>query len=155
MNPKPRWWERLSEEDLVSQLPGKVIERACNSGLDGAGGLMPRYVEPDRRHAITPPYWLRLKREFHLLVCTDDPKYKDTRDKLDSSGGEAKTIVIATVSAAMADSLGFVAGAVTPFCVLCLIALLRLGKESFCSSSGWTSIMLDSDSTRSRNLERD
>lgn len=70
-----------------------------------------------------------------LLVCTKDKKYSSLRKKLVSDAKESETAVVASISVAIAANFGIAAGLCAPFIALCLIALIRLGREVFCSSN--------------------
>lgn len=142
MSNNENWWSPLSEGDLVSMLPEGLATAVRGGSIEEAGLRMPSYVEPGVEHALPPRYWNQLKKEFWLLVCTDDTKYEATRRRLAETSGEGRTIIVAIVAAAVSEALGFAAGALTPFCVLCLIALLRLGKEAFCKSEDFGCIKL-------------
>ncbi len=152
MNRRPgqqaEWWETLDLNTLVQELPKDLLVASKKFGLDRAGALMPQYVEPGKQHLIDPPYWQRLKREFTIIVCTDDPKYEDIRQKLTSGGTDAKAVVVAVISAALGAELGFTAGAVAPFCILCLIALAGVGREALCSGEEWGVVEPEGESER-------
>jgi hypothetical protein len=77
-------------------------------------------------------YWSQVCREFRKLVCTKDRKYAAVRRKVDSAGDSAATLIVGTVSAAVAGELGTTPGLLTPFCMLCLLCLAKVGKEAFC-----------------------
>jgi hypothetical protein len=40
--------------------------------------------------------------------------------------------IVSTIAAAIAGSVGITAGALVPICAICLIAVLKVGKETFC-----------------------
>jgi hypothetical protein len=43
-------------------------------------------------------------------------------------------VIVSTIAADVAVNLGVVAGALVPFCAICLIAVLKLGTEAFCQA---------------------
>jgi len=132
-----RWWRSLDPEVLAGELPPELMTRWKIVGIDGAGSLLTEYLDPGASRMAGTTYWTELKREFRALVCTEDEKYADVRRSLGSAGAEARVIAVAVISAAIGAELGFAAGALAPFCLLCLIALVRLGKEAFCTDRGW------------------
>ncbi|HEY1886072.1 MAG TPA: hypothetical protein VGG86_08460, partial [Roseiarcus sp.] len=82
-----------------------------------------------------PSYWPDLKQEFHEFLCTDSEKYADLRSKLSAYGKKSETTIVATISAVMAGYIGVASAALIPFCALCAIAALRMGREAFCRST--------------------
>jgi hypothetical protein len=95
--------------------------------------MLPGYAHPGAAFAIPPRYWERLKEEFRLFVCTKDKKYASLRKSLRTKAQRSQTVIVSTISAAMAHSVGVAAGILIPFCALCLLALARVGKEAFCT----------------------
>lgn len=79
------------------------------------------------------PFWSRLKEELHTLVCTDDPKYSDVRQKLVKAGKQPQILLVTTITAAVAPFLGIAAGALVTLCAALLYALARMGVSAFCA----------------------
>jgi len=102
--------------------------------LESLGARLHYKAEKELVLSTTPPYWSYLKREFYILVCTSDKKYADLRRQLAASSGKSQVALISLISAAAASSIGIAAGILTPFCALCVLALLRMGKEAFCNA---------------------
>lgn len=135
----PDWLDKLSSDELstlveTSPIFGQFdfttrsIEEIGNSTLPLAiDGSFILYASP-------PEYWAQLKEEFRLLICTTDPKYRKLRQQLNSAHKKSQTAITSTIAAAMASQFGVIAGVLVPFCALCLIALIRLGKEAFCAA---------------------
>jgi hypothetical protein len=111
--------------------------------IDGLGFLMEGLAAPPAKMSIgqqnlyVPRLWGELKREIKLLICTRDKKYKDLRKKLATSADKSHTTIVSTISAAMAVHYGVSAGLLVPFVALCLVALVRIGKEAFCATVDW------------------
>src|SRR4051794_20111260 len=80
------------------------------------------------------PFYLELKREFRVLLCTKDKKYASLRRRLSSTGDKSQLTIVSAISAAVASSLGLAATAIVPLCAICLIAALKMGKEAFCKA---------------------
>ena len=79
-------------------------------------------------------YWQRFKNEFRLLLCADDKKYASLRKELSQYGGRAQLAIVSTIAASIAASVGVTVGALVPLCAICLIAVLKMGKEAFCKA---------------------
>jgi hypothetical protein len=123
----------VSEGDLCD-LVFNGFELSANDAptIEDLGCTLSLRTYPVSLHANPPQFWKNLKEEFRLLVCTNDKKYKSLRKQLGSNAGRSQTVIVSTISAAMAHSIGVTAGVLVPFCALCLLALARLGKEAFC-----------------------
>jgi hypothetical protein len=111
----------LARQDLGGQSIDQVGNQALARAIDGA--VM---------YAVWPEYWANLKAEFRLLICTNDKKYASVRRQMAAAVKKSQTTLVSTVAAALAVHLGVAAGLIAPFCALCLIALLRTGREAFC-----------------------
>ena len=87
------------------------------------------------KHLLKRPrnFWQELKKEFYLLLCTKDPKYKKLRSQLDKKSHATTTTIIAMISAAIAAQLGVAIGIITPLVALLLFAILKLGMNSWCN----------------------
>ena len=130
------WIDGLTEDDIVSQL--SQGEREVLALLQAMG---------DSIESITDEEWLslggggpfpddfrsRFKRELYLLVCTDDPKYAELRQKLREEGPLARTVVVALIAAAIGATLGMTAALLAALVALHLIALAQMGKEAWCA----------------------
>ena len=88
-------------------------------------------------HALAGPgvarlYWSLVCREFRRLVCTKHRRYTALRREIEAAGSSAGTLIVGAVSAVVASELGTTVGLLTPFCMLCLYCLAKVGKEAFC-----------------------
>jgi hypothetical protein len=87
--------------------------------------------------------WEALKREFWILICTSDVKYAALREKIGSSATKSEATLTSTIAVALSTHLGIAAGLLVPACALCLIALLKIGKEALCTT--FTSTLVDDE----------
>jgi hypothetical protein len=84
--------------------------------------------------AYTPQLWNEFKKEFHIFLCTKNRKYTSLRKRLSKSGTNTQLAIVSSISAAVGGSFGVVAGSLIPVCAICLIAVLKMGKEAFCEA---------------------
>jgi hypothetical protein len=144
-------FSKFSEEELVSivdlqnsiRKPPTIRDVLEKQSIEKVGQLLDRLPQEPRDTNIfnlelkgwieAPSYWQRLKKEFNLLICTDDKEYADLRKKVDTSGGKSQTAIVGMIAAGVAVNVGAVAGALVPFCALLLIGALRIGKNAYCS----------------------
>ncbi len=75
-----------------------------------------------------------MKIEFNLLLCTDTQKYSALGEGFTREGGQVSTVMVSSISVAVGTQLGLAAGVVSPWVILLLLAVLKLGKEAFCRS---------------------
>jgi hypothetical protein len=125
---------KIIEDDLTSRANIRIsAEELREKSVDDIGYMMSSFI-----HGISPSirpqpeYWTRLKNEIHELICTDSKRYAALRRKLNKKGANAQTAIVATISAGIASHLGFAAGALVPFCALCLLAIAKVGQRAFC-----------------------
>jgi hypothetical protein len=95
---------------------------------------LPLAIDGNVHYAVPPGYWAHLKEEFRLFLCTKDKKYEHLRKQLSTSADKSHTTIVATIAAAMAVHFGVAAGVLVPFCALCLLAMVRIGKETLCAT---------------------
>jgi hypothetical protein len=78
-------------------------------------------------------YWLELKREFYILLCTKDRKYSAIRSQFKKKSSGATTTIVGMISATMASQLGAAVGIMTPLVALLLYSALKVGVNSWCN----------------------
>jgi hypothetical protein len=122
---------RTGVDELVHTKPDP------DSTVDELGEFLPIVAYADASRAITLPLWERLKAEFQLLLCSADSKYDGLRQQFASLGSRSQMTIVSSIAAAMATYVGIAAGILVPFCALCLVAFLKLGKEAFCAAQKW------------------
>jgi hypothetical protein len=80
-----------------------------------------------------PNYWKRIKKELHILVCTNDPKYRTLRGHIGKESRTTQAAIVSTISIGIASQIGFAATVIGPFVSLGLMALLELGTNAWCA----------------------
>ena len=78
-----------------------------------------------------PTYLARVKKEFHILICTNDKRYASLRRSF--SKKESQTVIVATLVGGIADYLGISAATVTPIVALSLLTFLQVGVNVYCA----------------------
>jgi hypothetical protein len=131
-----------SFQDFTGESYDKIGSRIARSApLVGVRFPQIRYMRPKKAPKAnktatarrpSPTYWGRVRDEVHKLVCTSDPRYASLRRELAAHSGKSQTAIVGVISAYVASILGLATGAVVPLIALCLIALLRIGKNAFC-----------------------
>jgi hypothetical protein len=91
-----------------------------------------RRLRPGEEPPPIPQYWEAFRREFHIFLCTDDKKYAELKRRLATAADKSQTAMVSTISAGVAGSIGLVPALLVPVCAMCLIAVLKMGKEAFC-----------------------
>lgn len=73
-------------------------------------------------------------RELHLLICTDDRKYKSVREQFPKINKASLTTATGVVTAALAPYLGMATALIGPAVVLAFIAIGKVGLQAWCAS---------------------
>lgn len=74
-----------------------------------------------------------IKREFYLLICTKDSKYKELRKNLLKNQKKSSQVAVGLIVGAIGSSYGIPAGALTALCATALHMIIKVGKETFCT----------------------
>jgi hypothetical protein len=131
------WISGLSSDELLEIVESGLILNhldLAKESIDSIGiDAFPVAIDGEFvSYKSWPDYWVRLKDEFRLLLCTKDKKYNSLRKELSTASKKSQTAIVSMIAVAMASQFGVISGALVPFCALCLIAVARLGKEAFC-----------------------
>lgn len=146
-----KWLETLDVNELVAKAPPlAIIEMGGTLSIEDAvsylyqGGPLPPQGSLDGGKRGTfgfitdkrPPkkYWECVKKEIYLLICTNDQKYDALRSRLEKYVDNSKTPLIAVIAGAIGDQLGISAVLIAGFCAVALYAVVKVGKETYCSS---------------------
>jgi hypothetical protein len=121
-----RLGENLSEQQIHFDVTKALA--AGDRGFDSDA------VTAEETRGWIGSYWKAIKREFHDLVCTQSKKFADLRRQMKQAAAKGQVALVGVIAAAIGATLGVTAGVVTPFVSLCLIVLLRLGKEAYCAT---------------------
>ncbi|QCU90663.1 hypothetical protein [Thiomicrorhabdus sediminis] len=78
-------------------------------------------------------YWEAVKQEIAILICTNDPKYRELRKALNSAKEKGTNALVALIASTIAIEFGLTAGAIAGFCAIALNSVLKIGKEAYCS----------------------
>ena len=82
---------------------------------------------------VQPNYWKRVKRELHLLICTNDQRYETLRRDIGKESKTTQIALVSTISASIGAYLGMAATVIGPFVTLGLMALLQVGRNAWCT----------------------
>lgn len=134
------WLSKLSEEDLEQSLDADIRALLSCAGrteedIERVAQVIaarPPHLAARRRKRIAADYWRSVKEEVYLLLCTDDAKYSALLGRLTTTGRVTGPVVIAMIATAVSKELGFGTTLITPFVVLCLIAVVRVGTQAWC-----------------------
>jgi hypothetical protein len=76
-------------------------------------------------------HWALVKKEIHLLLCTDDKKYAGLRRLV--GGKKSQTYIVSALSAGIADYIGVAAGVITPFVAIALWGFIEVNINAYCA----------------------
>jgi hypothetical protein len=93
----------------------------------------PRKLGRTSVRQVQPNYWKRVKRELHLLICTNDQRYETLRRYIGKESKTTQIALVSTISASIGAYLGMAATVIGPFVTLGLMALLQVGRNAWCA----------------------
>jgi hypothetical protein len=106
----------------------KMAKKAKKSHPDA-----PRKLGRTGVRQVQPNYWKRVKRELHLLICTNDQRYETLRRYIGKESKTTQIALVSTISASIGAYLGMAATVIGPFVTLGLMALLQIGRNAWCA----------------------
>jgi hypothetical protein len=80
-------------------------------------------------------YWSMFKKEFVLLICSNDQEYVEHRK--DIFGKKSENAIATAIAGQIGAILGAKIATLLPICAMALIALLKIGKGSLCAGDRW------------------
>lgn len=146
------WIESLNMEDLARECPGillldkydidtiaAAVKGPDNSLFDQLVGddldtLFMLPGAPEHPKKAKKSYWKEVKKEFYIFLCTDDPKYKKVKDKLQNEGDKGTKYVVGVIAGVIATSVDIALGGVVTLVALFLGLIAKIGKEAFCKT---------------------
>jgi hypothetical protein len=78
-----------------------------------------------------PPYLERVKKEFHILICTNDKRYASLRRAF--SRRESQVVIVGTLASGIAESLWISVAVTTPIVAGCLLGFVQMGINAYCA----------------------
>ena len=93
----------------------------------------PRKVGSTGVRQVQPNYWKRVKRELHILICTNDRRYEMLRRYIGRESKTTQLALVSTISASIGAYLGMAATVIGPFVTLGLMAVLQVGTNAWCA----------------------
>lgn len=119
-------------EAIAQSRPIYAPEKGRSGKAVKSGKVSARRTKDKGRRAA-PNYWVSVKAEIFLLLCTQDKKYATLRKQLAKEGSATQMTIVSMVSSAVGASAGVVAGAAVPLVALCLLVALRIGTNALCA----------------------
>ncbi len=77
-------------------------------------------------------YWSSVKAEVFTLLCTDDEKYSDLRDRLSKHSDTTTLYILSTISMWLSSHLTASLAVITPLVGTVLYAVSKLGIAGWC-----------------------
>jgi phage shock protein PspC (stress-responsive transcriptional regulator) len=76
-------------------------------------------------------YWTRVKKEIHILICTNDKKYATLRRQF--TKGKSQTALVTMICGAIADYIGLSPAVIMPIVAVLLLSFLEVGINAYCA----------------------
>lgn len=150
------WLSKIEFDSLMAQAPQTAIlsfsdhftlDDVASLMVEGAPKVFAALPLKDKKRLLKgyharaeeklPPkeWWPRVKEEFHIFLCTEDPKYKKLKKQLNESASATTTTFVGLISAAIGSNLGFEAGSIVGLVAACIYAVAKFGKEAYCAKA--------------------
>lgn len=111
----------------------QLLDLSRSHGVEFAGQLLAKRVEPDVDDFSVLPYWKNFKKEFFEVICTESDKYESLRKELAESKRTARWVVF-TVATAIGATISVPAVVLSPFVALAILGSMRIGVEAWCTT---------------------
>jgi hypothetical protein len=131
--PSPRGSTKKAKK-AVKAKKAKKVKKAKRAKKSAKKSAKKKNGGPVRQKPSSQPrYWLRVKRELHILLCTNDKKYASIRRHLGSEGKATQAFITSSITTAVVPFAGASATIIGPLVTIGLIALLRVGTNAWCA----------------------
>jgi hypothetical protein len=117
-------------QEIVAQSAPDDLLKIFSRPLDGSFAVMSMWRRGPADEG--PGFGSKIREEMHLLICTSDRKYAKLRVEITKRARAGELVVVSTIAAVFAKNIGAAAGAMSAFIAVCLMVLLKVGKEAFC-----------------------
>lgn len=122
-------------EDLKSIVKEdeEVWNEAITTSVYQAGLLLNDRASEDGLGIAPNRYWQALIEELYILLCTEDAKYTDVRKEINDVGKVTGRYLVPTIATGIAVVIGVETAILFPFVGLALLAIIKLGQNTWCS----------------------
>lgn len=93
-------------------------------------------------------YYKEIKKEFYILICTDDEKYAELRNKYIDTGEKLIKSSISFISGVLAMKTNIQVGVATQLVALLFYGTLSIGKNAWCNLHSIAEPVAGADGTR-------
>ncbi|WP_018708087.1 hypothetical protein [Siminovitchia fordii] len=74
----------------------------------------------------------KIMDELRIILCTEDSKYIELRNKLSDEGNISAKAITAVISGWVGNIIGVAAAICVPFVILVIASILNVGLSEFC-----------------------
>lgn len=78
-------------------------------------------------------YWHFVKKEMHAFLCTEDRRFRELWKQIDAFQKKSTTAIVGVIATFLGASIGAAATLLAGFVAVCLYAIIKVGKEAYCS----------------------
>jgi len=77
-------------------------------------------------------YWVMLKEELTLFLCTNDKKYKRLWARINALESKSTNVIVLVVSGYLGEKFGIQASLIAGFVAVFFYGVIKVGKEAYC-----------------------
>jgi hypothetical protein len=130
---------------MLENLDAEAVKREIDPQLLGVQTdetairlLLAQRVLPGTRFADPPPFWMGVREQFRLFLCTDDERYENVREDFRQRGREATAGLVGLLAGTIAAEIGggILLTILVPFVALLLYTAVTIGMNAYCAGIG-------------------
>lgn len=139
--------QMLDPQELTYEAPALIVwEIGVASNADDVamflyhGGPFPPQASLRKPTGEDPrpdqKYWHFVKTEMHAFLCTEDKRYRELWKQIEALQKKSTTALVGIIAAFLGANIGAAATLLSGFVAVCLYAVIKVGKEAYCSYTG-------------------
>jgi len=99
--------------------------------MSRGGRVTVRAAKAARKSRRRQNYWTRVKKEIHILICTNDRKYATLRRQF--TKGKSQTALVTIICGGIAEYIGGSPAVIMPLVAVALLSFLEVGISAYCA----------------------
>lgn len=135
--------QKFSPKDYLATLPSAsrdYITALVEAGAEPIDLALKLSLEPGEGLATKggeswpKDIFPRLLQELHILICTDDKKYKSIKEKIKGEATTSANVIVFVISDAVAIHAGLAPALCVPLVALIFASIAKAGVAAWCQA---------------------
>jgi phage shock protein PspC (stress-responsive transcriptional regulator) len=124
--------DELSPDDLARLITIEPLK------MSRGGRVTVRAAKAAKKSRRRQNYWTRVKKEIHILICTNDRKYATLRRQF--TKGKSQTALVTMICGGIAEYIGGSSTVIMPLVAVALLIFLEVGINAYCAGASLRSV---------------